>query len=229
MSQPGPSIAKIETWASWEAFCLECLHLALEDLSNAKDLPEKENALNARLHSFLRVAATKVRPKGIYGLIGYECPPQPHGEPDDESSRRLKPTPDFVWGFVDYHDPDPSRNARELHIECKRLREASRSWKYNESYVGDGIRRFVDPLKKYGIGVPSGVMVGYWQKMESKEILEEINAAAKKHAIPFLILSKAARRTPAASRLDHEFARTFPESPFQLRHLWIDLRSKYQS
>ena len=224
----GPSIAKIETWASWEAFCFKCLHQALANLLNSKDLPESENALNARLHGLLRVAAKKIRPNGPYDRISYECPPQPYGESDDESSRRLKATPDFAWGFVDHRDPDPHRNARELAIECKRLREASRSWKYNQSYVEDGIQRFLDDQKKYGIGVCSAVMVGYWQAMDAKDILEEINTAAKIHNIPTLRLSKEGWRATAISHLNHRFARAFPHSPFKLRHLWIDLRSKYK-
>lgn len=223
MKQAGPSIAMAETWVSWEFFCCKCLQLALESLADSKDLPERENALNARLQGFLRIAAKKIRPNGPYEAPRYECPPQPYGEPDDESLSRLKATPDFLWGFVDYRDPDPHRNAREFAIECKRLREASRSWKYNESYVEDGIMRFVDERKKYGIGVPSGAMIGYWQKMEWKEILKEVNAAAEKHRIPVLVLSKEG----ATSQLDHKFARAYPESPFRLRHLWIDLRHKY--
>lgn len=225
MSQ-GPSIAKLESWASWEAFCLECLQHALEALLNCEALPESENALNARLHGFLRIAATKIRPDGPYDRISYECPPQSYGEPEDESTRRLKPTPDFVWGFVDHRDPDPHRNARELAIECKRLRAASRSWSYNESYVADGIQRFLDEEKKYGIGVRSGVMVGYWQSMDSKDILQEINVAATAHGVPEIQLSGEGWQAAAISRLDHKFSRAFPDSPFQLRHLWPDLRGK---
>lgn len=220
----GPSISEMEIWASWEAFCLDCLYVALGRFLRSKNLPEGENALNAKLHEFLRVAAAKIRPNGPYDRISYECPPQPYGPNDDESSRRLKATPDFVWGFVDHRDPDPHRNARELAIECKRLREASRSWKYNESYVVDGIQRFLDANKKYGIGVCSGVMVGYWQSMDSKDILDEINTAAQAHGVPDLELSRDGWKASSISRLDHRFNRAFPDSPFQLRHLWVDLR-----
>src|SRR3954468_8375944 len=132
MKQPGPSIAKLESWFSWESFCLECLQIALTNLRDSEDLPEQENKLNARLHSLLRVAAKKLRPDGPYEAPRYECPPQPYGEVENESIGRLKATPDFLWGFVDHHAPDPFCNARELSIECKRLREPSRSWSYNE-------------------------------------------------------------------------------------------------
>ncbi len=229
MKPAGPSIAKVESWASWESFCLECLQLALESLANSKILPEGENTLNAKLHGELRAAAKKIRPNGPYDRISYECPPQPYGEPEDsenESARRLKATPDFVWGFVDHRDADPHRNAREFAIECKRIREPSKSWKYNESYVEDGIQRFLDEEKKYGIGVSSGVMVGYWQGMDSKNILNEINTTAGKRGVPVLSLSKEGWRVSGISQLDHEFTRVFPHSPFRLRHLWIDLRRK---
>jgi hypothetical protein len=228
MRQAGPSITKVESWASWEAFCLKCLRHALDTLLELKELPEGENALNAKLHSSLRVAAKKFRPKGPYDRISYECPPQPYGVHDDESSRRLKATPDFAWGFVDHRDPDPHRNARELAIECKRVREASPSWKYNESYVEDGVQRFLDEKKKYGIGVSSGVMVGYWQRMDSKDVLDEVNTAAKTHGIPALRLSREGWRVSSISQLDHSFTRPFPDTRFQLRHLWIDLRTKYK-
>jgi len=93
--------------------------------------------------------------------------------------------------------------------------------------VEHGIQRFLDAQKKYGIGVPSGVMVGYWQKMDSKDILKEINAAAEKFGIPPLLLSKQGWQVSATSQLNHKFSRAFADSPFQLRHLWIDLRKNY--
>lgn len=224
MRQPGPSISRLETWSSWESFCLECLQRALINLSKIKNLPADENSINSKLHTLLRVAAHEIRPTGFYSLIGYECPPQPYGDDDDESTRRLKPTPDFTWGFVDHRDPDPTRNARELAIECKRLRAPSSSWNYNENYVKNGISRFLDEEKKYGISVPSGVMVGYWQGMGCDEILKEINAAAFARKIPIIILSQDGWKTNAISQLDHLLIRAFPESPYSLRHLWVDLR-----
>jgi hypothetical protein len=223
MSRSRPNLLELETWTSWERFCLGCLALALEELRRLPDLPEGENALNGKLHECLRKAARQVRPNGPYSPVGYECPPQPYGE-SEESARRLKPCPDFVWGFVDHQEPDVLRNAREFVIECKRLRQASRSWKYNESYVEDGIRRFVDPQKKYGIGVSSGVMVGYQQSTEAEAILQEVNDTAARCKLPALSLSKAGWKPGGTSHLQHSLDRAFPHSRFTLEHLWVDVR-----
>jgi hypothetical protein len=191
-------------------------------------LPEGENALNAKLLVCMRTAAKEVRPRGNYPLIRAECPPLPFGE-SEETTRRLKPTPDFIWGYVDHLEPNPLLNAREFTIECKRLRHASPSWNYNESYVEDGIKRFLDEAKKYGIGVSSGIMIGYWQAMEPDVVLQAVNAAAQNRHIPVLVLGSDGWQIAAISKLDHSLDRTFPFSPFQLGHLWVDLRGKCKS
>ena len=224
MSRPRPSLY-VESWASWQRFCLDCLLLALCELRDLPGLPEGENAINGKLHECLRRAAKVVRPRGPYGTIGYECPPQPFGE-SQETSRRLKACPDFVWGFVDHREPDPLSNAREFVIECKRIRNRSRSWNYNESYVTDGVQRFIDSSKRYAIGVASGVMVGYWQDMEAGDILGEINNFAAGLGIPILILSADGWQIAAVSKFGHTLTRPFPVTPFDLGHLWVDLRGK---
>ena len=225
MSNTGPNIPAHRTWKRWESFCLECLNRALGSLRNSANLPEGENALNTKLLDCLRVAAREVRPAGNYPLLRAECPPMPYGE-SEETSRRLKATPDFVWGYVDASEPNPLLDAREFTIECKRLRHASQSWNYNESYVEDGIQRFLDVGKKYGIGVPSGVMVGYWQAMDADDILKAVNATAHKVHIPVLNLSSEGWKVAAVSDLRHKLAREFPVSPFELRHVWVDLRGR---
>ncbi len=225
MSRSRPSIIRRETWASWEKFCLDCLLVALRELRELSELPENENAINAKLHECLRRAAKTVRVSGPYATIGCESPPQPYGE-SEETSRRLKACPDFVWGFVDHHEPDPLCNAREFAIECKRLRRRSRSWNYNESYVVDGIERFIDPAKRYGVGVSSSVMVGYWQDMKAEDILIDVNAVAARGGIPVVVLSVDGWQFAAISKLEHTLTRPFPVTPFSLRHLWIDLRGQ---
>jgi hypothetical protein len=225
MSRPRPNLYRLETWASWEVFCLQCFELALLELRSMAVLPEGENALNGKLHECLRRAAKKVRRNGPYSNVGYESPQQPYGE-SEESTRRLKACPDFVWGFVDHQEPDALLSAREFVIECKRLRHASPSWKYNESYVEDGIQRFVSLDKKYGIGVASGAMVGYWQSMEAESVLREINDALTECSLPSLALSNSERQTKGVNKLKHKFKRSFPVSPFTLEHLWVDVRLK---
>jgi hypothetical protein len=188
-------------------------------------LPEGEDALNAKLLDCLRIAARGIRPAGNYPLLRAESPQLPYGE-SEETARRLKATPDFVWGYVDPSEPNPLLDAREFTIECKRLRYASHSWNYNESYVEDGIQRFIDVGKKYGIGVPSGVMVGYWQAMDAEAILKAVNETAGKGHIPSLKLSAEGWKVAAVTTLQHRLTRPFPVSPFELRHLWVDLRGR---
>lgn len=200
-----------------------CLYCALEKMRTLDSLPEGEPALNAKFLDCLRIAAREIRPKGDYPLIRAECPPLPHGEAE-EIARRLKPTPDFIWGYVDRMAP-PLLDAREFTIECKRLRNASKSWDYNESYVEDGIQRFLDTSKRYGEGATSGVMVGYWQAMEADEILKKVNGAAQSRGIPAVALSSDGWKVGAVSKLNHELIRAFVVSPFLLTHLWVDLRS----
>jgi hypothetical protein len=197
--------------------------LALKKLRCLPNLPEGENALNGKLHECLRRAAKELRSNGPYSPIGYECPPQPCGE-SEESGRRLKACPDFAWGFVDHQEKDPLRDAREFVIECKRLRQASAGWKYNEHYVADGVCRFIDEEKKYGIGVVSGAMVGYWQSMEAEEVLREVNDSTQRCRLPALSIHQAGWQPGGTTKFEHTFDRPFPISPFTLRHLWVDVR-----
>lgn len=67
-------------------------------------------------------------------------------------------------------------------------------------------------------------MVGYWQSMEADEILAEVTNELRKNSLPDLV-RKGNWNTYALSQLEHSFERPFNISPFQLRHLWIDLRA----
>jgi hypothetical protein len=68
-------------------------------------------------------------------------------------------------------------------------------------------------------------MVGYWQSMEADEILTEVTDELRKNLLPDLV-RKGNWNVCAVSQLEHSFERPFNISPFQLRHLWIDLRFK---
>jgi hypothetical protein len=222
MNHSGPRISALRTWQRWETFFFAALNRALEMLRVIENLPESENELNSRLLDCLRLAARELRPKGNYPPIRAECPPLPYGQAE-ETVRRLKPTPDFLWGYIDRTAP-ALYDVMDFTIECKRLRHASRSWNYNESYVRDGIQRFISEEKRYAIGVPSAVMVGYWQSMEADDVLADVNKAVVDRAIPLLILSSGGWKLAGISTLDHRLIRSFPVSPCHLRHLWIDLR-----
>jgi hypothetical protein len=59
--------------------------------------------------------------------------------------------------------------------------------------------------------------------MDAKQVLKEVNDEARKKSIPDLILV-GNWKSKEVNRLEHTFERPFDISPFELRHLWIDLR-----
>ena len=79
----------------------------------------------------------------------------------------------------------------------------------------------------YGQACSSGAMIGYIQNMDFDEILSEVNSTCCDKQIPGIVLSDAGWQEDGISRLDHGFERLFPISPFDLRHLWVDLRRHY--
>jgi len=62
--------------------------------------------------------------------------------------------------------------------------------------------------------------------MGEVDVLKEINDAAGSRNIPVLVLSAQGRQNAAVTKLDHQLIRPFAVSPFDLRHMWIDLRKK---
>jgi hypothetical protein len=134
--------------------------------------------------------------------------------------------PDFQWGFTDRRKIDSSLNEyfKNYDIECKRLGAKSLS----KEYVVNGIIRFTKKTHSYGQYTSSGMMIGYIQDMNIQTILEEINSNVNSVCLPLLILSDE-ECTTAISRLDHKLDRPDIEpTPFELRHLWVDLRHHYQ-
>ena len=210
-------------WAGREAKCLSIVERALTLLRGTDDLPETEVDLNRLLNFFLLTASRELYPEDIIPPIS-ECNNQPDAD-DEARAKREHKRPDFQWIYLDRYEPDPQRSSKQFVVECKRLGEARRSdWVLNENYSKNGIARFVDPEWAYAKQAPSGAMLGYWQSMEGREVLQEVNEGCDSLAIPSLEL--VGLWSPGGvSRLDHQLSRTFPISPFRLHHLWIDLRS----
>jgi hypothetical protein len=211
-------------WCDWEDFCFRCLRRALRRLRMGHNLPEGENALNARLFDELRIAARELASRSFsYPPIRCECPVQPYGV-SDEDHRRLKATPDITWGYEDEREPDPLLATRDFVIECKRLRSPTAAgWIFTTHYAEDGISRFVDPMKRYGEGVNSAAMVGYWQDESVTILHSEVCNKARQAGLPALSRVSTKWRHKGVTELLHSFARSFPLSPFQLHHFWIDL------
>lgn len=197
---------------------------ALALLRKKASLPTEEVGLNRELYFCLLQANRELDPDGRYPPPMTECCNQP--DPDDVArARREDKRPDFSWGFTDPHEADYQRSSKQFIVECKRIgAPASPRWILNENYIEHGVWRFIDPQWSYAKRFPSAAMVGYWQTMGGDENLKEVNEAANRRGLTPIALSGDGWHVAAACELDHMLHRSFPMSPFHLRHLWIDLR-----
>jgi hypothetical protein len=218
----GPSLKSRGLWAKREGRCLAILCRALASLQQEDDLPEAEVDLNRRLYFCLLSASRELYPKEEIAPI-QECNNQ--SDPDDEArAAREQKRPDFQWIYLDRYESDPRRSSKQFIVECKRLGKPQRAdWVLNLNYVQHGICRFRDPIWGYAKRFPRGAMIGYWQSMDARQVLKEVNDEARKKSLPDLILV-GNWKSKEANHLEHAFERPFDISPFELRHLWIDLR-----
>lgn len=224
MSVPGPSLHSRATWATRETKCLSIILKALEQLRELPDLPKSEVDLNRHFYFCLLEASRELYPEDEIAPVA-ECNNQP--DPDDEArAKREMKRPDFQWIYLDRYEADPRHSSKQFVVECKRLGRAVRSnWILNLNYANHGVDRFRSPEWSYAKRVSSGVMVGYWQDMDAHDILNEINGEIQKSAMPHIILL-GGWKSASVSRGNHAFDRAFEMSPFNLHHLWIDLRAK---
>lgn len=211
-----------ELWADREAKCLSIIERALLMLREADDLAETEVELNRQLYFKLLKASRELYPDDV-------VPPtmDSNNQPDSDDeirARREQKRPDFQWNFLDRYESDPQRSSKQFVVECKRLgRPPSSNWNLNSNYSENGIMRFCDPEWGYGKQAPSGAMLAYWQSMEGKDVLREVNEGCRRHSIPDLVLV-GSWFPQGISKFEHDLMRPFHISPFKLRHLWIDLR-----
>jgi hypothetical protein len=201
--------------------CLAILERALLLLRMEEGLPEAEVDLNRCLYFCLLAASRDLYHTDHVAPVS-ECNNQP--DPDDESrNEREQKRPDFQWVYLDQYELDPKRSSKQFVVECKRLGKSSRAdWVFNVNYVRHGICRFRDPKWAYAQRCRSGAMVGYCRSMEPTQVLKEVNEEARRNSLPDLVPSRSL--ASGGDRLEHTFERSFEVSPFQLRHLWIDLR-----
>jgi hypothetical protein len=134
---------------------------------------------------------------------------------DRQRAAREFKRPDFYWA---YHDHDGVEPARQFVLECKRLTHASSGWVYTEQYVTAGIARFVSAEHGYGKASPSGAMIGYLQRMSADDALDEVNGHLGVVALP--LVEAAGSSTLGITTLAHGLTRSFPDSPYRLRHFW---------
>lgn len=229
MSQP--HLSQLNLWKKHEQRVLEVLLEALSILSKKTGLLQSEIYLNRELYFCLLEANHRLRKLGK----GFDHPPVTEGKnppsPDDEQrAKREDKIPDFSWGFIDDLASDSRWSARYFVIECKRLGKPSpANWILNENYSHHGMVRFITMEHGYAKNEISGAMVGYVQSMDFDEILQEVDAEAKKLSIAPLVLSPAGWQMNGTSLLSHKLTRPFLASSFLLKHIWVDMRSCYRT
>ena len=210
-------------WATREAKCLSIIERALSMLREVDNLPETEVELNRQLYFYLLTASQELYPDDEIAPI-MECNNQPDSSDETRASREQK-RPDFQWIYLDRYESNPQRSSKQFVVECKRLGKAPRrDWVLNVNYSENGIARFCDPEWAYAKQAASGAMLGYWQSMEGKEVLREVNEGCHHRSIPNLVLV-GSWVSKGISKFEHDLVRPFQISPFKLHHLWIDLRS----
>jgi len=223
---PRTKLFSDQLWAKHEAHYLKVFLRALQFMCTRPSVPDDEIRLNRELYGCLLRAERELDPEGAYPPPMIECNNQPDLDDEARSLRETK-RPDFTWGFMDPHEPDYAKSAKQFIIECKRLGSPLRSdWILNTNYVEHGIQRFIDSAWAYAKRFPSAAMVGYLQNMEPGEVLSEVNRIAATHGTPAIVISKDGWQIGGTSYLDHNLRRSFPISPLHLTHLWVDFRGK---
>lgn len=221
-----PLITKTDIWKEIVIQSVEVFNDALLELRNKGHLPDSETLLNRELDFCLLESIRKKAEEGKVIDIAPMIDARNQPDPDDPPGAiREKKFPDFSIPYIDHAEPDARKSRRVFVIECKRLGKPVRSdWVFNENYVHHGIRRFITMEHGYAKNERFGAMVGYIQSMDFDDILAEVNAAADNATIPKLQKPGNGWNEKGTSHMDQTLNRPFPISPFQLSHLWIDLR-----
>lgn len=235
-----PLISHGKTWAKFEKCILETFSLALKILHTKSSLPFEEDkagrdSLNRRLEiSFRRVI------KEWEDLHDEDYPyplslkrnnsKQPDLDNEEVVNEFESKIPDFQLEFKDRLGRGKSLNEyfKNYDIECKRLGIKMTSGRsLSKEYVVRGVIRFIKNTHCYGQYTSSGMMIGYVQGTDMQTILDEINDNTSSFALSTLVLSPEGW-TPEISRLDQRIDRSEVQpTPFDLRHIWVDLRHQY--
>lgn len=222
-----PRLSKLDTWASHENRVMEVLVTALGFLRREDFSLRQEVDINRRLWFLIHRAHRMLiaRNRGLLSPPGFDANNCPDAD-DKERAARENKRPDFTFGFYDNLEADPDRSARFFVAECKRLGAPSKSWKFNENYVCNGVKRFVEPAWGYGKSAKSGAMIGYVQSMQLVDILGEVNKKGEQNRLPAINLS-GRWKEGAVSRLEQILTRLqVSPASFYLHHVWVDLRRK---
>jgi hypothetical protein len=234
-----PSLSSRNSWGNFEKCILEVFILALKRLrDNENNLPiyeddvQGDNSLNRQLNICLRHAI-----KEWEHINGADIPTVPNPnvtkQPDLDNENLIsafeRAKPDFQWGFRDRLAAQNSLNSdfKNYDIECKRLGVTSNSRNLFKEYISKGVVRFTIDTHRYGQFTSSGLMIGYIQDTEFQRILAQVNGVARSTSLPEILLSTEGWKEDV-SRLEHRLDRVDVEpTPFDLRHLWVNLRHHY--
>lgn len=229
MSTPRtPTIFDKDLWAQSEERLLDLCERSLNKLRDCPNVRQAtEPELNRKLFLCMAQANRDLTTvgKGLCHLPQPEAAniPDPGDEQRADWERKI---PDFQWQIID--DLAPAIDSVRCYtIECKRLGFPPRhDWVLNEEYVANGMCRFANESHRYGNRCRSGAMIGYMQSMSFHSILSEVNEHARTYAVEELTPMQESSCDGAVKRLQSLLCRTFPVSPFHLRHMWVDLRSE---
>ncbi|MBN1873388.1 MAG: hypothetical protein JXA33_04090 [Anaerolineae bacterium] len=223
-----PRLSQISIWKNHKEGIVWVIREALLLLREQPDLPKDEDSpmchsLNRELSFCFGRACHRLRLP--HHKPSREAKNQPYIG-DSEPTNRESKIPDFQWVFVDVLAAEDSCE-RTFTLECKRLgMPSSRSWNLNENYVFNGICRFVTEPHEYGKGSDDCAMIGYIQSMEFTDILEEVNQTARQCRITEISPPPGGWIKDSISELEQTLERSFPVSPFLLRHFWVDIRKE---
>jgi hypothetical protein len=232
----------INLWSSFVEKVQDIVRAGLESL--AEDAEENEfavsceNDLNRELFFRMRrIVAERHRallslsPSPVLSrehtwnlVAAYEANNQP--SPDDpERTPRENKRPDFQWSFLDDQEADLSRATRAYVVECKRLGQPIGAWTFNKNYVAQGIGRYIAKSHLYGKDDSDGGMIGYVQSMDMDTIWTEVGHNLSSTGLPSFPKPLPLSGSPVLHVTTHTLLRSDACSPFQLHHIWVDLRT----
>jgi len=222
-----PSIFDKDLWAEREERVLDLCARSLRKLRACPDVStQPETEINRKL--FLCMAQANRDLTAIGKGLDHLPQPEAANLPDPSDERRAdweRKIPDFQWQIIDHLAPAMD-SVRCYAIECKRLGSPPRrDWILNEEYVVNGMCRFAEETHRYGNRCRSGAMIGYMQSMSFETIVIEVNAHARAHGGGELTPPTSCGDRKDITKLESALRRNFPVSPFNLRHLWVELRS----
>lgn len=219
-----PSLVNPRLWENRCSFYYKVFERALVLLKSKPSLPNEEPELTRELNFTTVTARRELDPEGRFDRPRFEAQNLPDPATNSIQNYEYK-RPDIQWIHDDESVTDDRFREKAFVIECKRLgTPSSRNWILTQQYVLSGITRFSSSDFRYGSYMSEGAMIGFIQNMPLDDIHSEVNSYAKQICHPPLDLDAAGWQVGGVSSLDHEFTRTFANSPFRLRHLWLDIR-----